>query len=174
MLQILTQIQENNLTGTTRRKERIATVTTPHNETVREPVNESRSSLNKGSVELRISLRGLMSLDNGCFQIWDWGCPKPRLLFANALPVLLLLSSRHIFQKLQIPKVKQEYPKQSFHFSTVKNWNDIPENIGGKESIVRSKTGFRVSIEPTGLKHDPSSVEHIVEVFYSFFFYINC
>ena len=47
-------------------------MTTPQNETVREPVNESRSSLNNGSEELRISLQGLMSLESGCLKRYIW------------------------------------------------------------------------------------------------------
>ena len=65
------------------KKKRTTTVTTPHNETVREPVNESRSSLNKGSGELRISLKGLISLESGCLKRCVFhGCLK-RCVFRN-------------------------------------------------------------------------------------------
>ena len=36
--------------------------------TIRETVNETGSSLNNESVELRINLQGLMSLENGCLK----------------------------------------------------------------------------------------------------------
>ena len=44
---------------------------------------------------------------------------------------------------LQIPKFKLEYAKQSFYFSGVKNWNEIPNEIHEKGSIARFKAGFR-------------------------------
>ena len=44
---------------------------------------------------------------------------------------------------LQIPKVRLEYAKRSFHFSGVKNWSDIPGNIRERESLARFKKRFR-------------------------------
>ena len=79
MLKILRQIQENNQQELHEEK-RTATVTTPHNETVREPVNESRSSLNKGSGETENSLQGLMSLGSRCLKR---GSTEQRIRYAE-------------------------------------------------------------------------------------------
>ena len=44
---------------------------------------------------------------------------------------------------LQIPKIRLEYPKRSFYFSSVKNWNDIPGSIREQETLARFKIRFR-------------------------------
>ena len=38
---------------------------------------------------------------------------------------------------MQISKVRLEYAKRSFHFSGVKNRNEIPDNIREQESLSR-------------------------------------
>ena len=42
------------------------------------------------------------------------------------------------YKDLQVPKDWLEYEKRSFYCSSVKNWNDIPNNIREQESMARS------------------------------------
>ena len=44
---------------------------------------------------------------------------------------------------LQIPKVRLEYAKRSVYFSSVKNWNEIPDNIREQESFACFKRHLR-------------------------------
>ena len=76
---------------------------------------------------------------------------------------------------LQIPKVRLEYAKRSFYFSGVKNWNDIPDNIGERDSIARFRIGLRDYLfEPfTGPKHDPLVEQQYSNFFFFILFYRN-
>ena len=91
-----------------------------------------------------LNVKSLLSFDNGVmtYKILHDLCPENlRHKFTERSMITDYRTRNH--GDLQIPKVRLEYAKRSFYFSGVKNWNDIPDNIGERESVARFKTGFR-------------------------------
>ena len=88
-------------------------------------------------------------------------CPEnPRHKFTERSMISEYRTRNH--GDLQIPKVRLEYAKRSFYFSAksfefsgVKNWNDIPDNIGERDSIARFRIGLRDYL--LSLSQDPNT-----------------
>ena len=91
-----------------------------------------------------LDVKSLISFDQGVmtYKILHGLCPDNlRHKFVERSMVYEYKTRNH--RDLQIPKVRLEYPKRSFYFSGVKNWNDIPGNIREQESLARFKKRFR-------------------------------
>ena len=77
-----------------------------------------------------LDVQSLISFDQGVmtYKILHGLCPDNlRNKFVKRSMASEYKTRNH--RDLQIPKVRLEYAKRGFHFSGVKNWNDIPGNI---------------------------------------------
>ena len=99
-----------------------------------------------------LAVKSLISFDQGVmiYKILHGLCPENLRLKFTERSMISEYRTRN-GGDLQISKVRLEYAKRSFYFSGVKNWNDIPDNVRGRDSIARFRTGLSF----TGPKHDP-------------------